>query len=49
MGMSYTLSSMFNSASLRAALKLKYKPLIFNGQAVPVHGVRHRLSYKLDN
>ena len=41
--------SMFNSASVRAALKLKYKPLIFNGQAVPVHGVRHRLSYILDN
>ena len=41
--------SMFNSASVRAALKLKYKPLIFNGQAVPVHGVRHRLSYTLDN
>ena len=41
--------SMFNSASVRAALKLKYKPLIFNGQAVPVHGVRHKLSYTLDN
>ena len=49
MGMSYTLSLMSNSASVRAALKLKYKPLIFNEQAVPSHGVRHKISYTLHN
>ena len=31
--------SMFNSASARAALKLKYKPKIVDGRAVPVDGV----------
>ena len=33
--------SMFNSASARAALKLKYKPKIVDGRAVPVDGVLH--------
>ena len=41
--------TMFNSTSIKAALNLKFKPIIFNGQAIPVHGVRHRLSYTLDN
>ena len=36
--------TMFNSASSRAALKLKYKPKIVDGKAVPVSGVLHRLS-----
>ena len=39
--------SMFNSASARAALNFKFKPVIFNGQAIPVHGVRYRFSYAL--
>ena len=33
--------SMFNSASARAALKLKYKPKIVDGKAVPVDDVLH--------
>jgi protein TonB len=39
---------MFNSASARAALKLKYKPKIVDGKAVPVDGVLHRFTYVLD-
>ena len=41
--------SMFNSASSRAALKLKYKPKIVDGRAVPVDGVLHRFTYILDD
>ena len=40
--------TMFNSASSRAALKLKYKPKIVDGKAVPVEGVIHRFTYILD-
>ncbi|MBR50950.1 MAG: TonB-dependent receptor [Gammaproteobacteria bacterium] len=40
--------TMFNSASARAALKLKYKPKIVDGKAVPVDGVLHRFTYILD-
>jgi protein TonB len=40
--------TMFNSASVRAALKLKYKPKIVDGKAVPVEGVLHRFTYILD-
>ena len=39
--------SMFNSASTRAALLLEYNPLIFDGQAVSVHGERYRFSYAI--
>ena len=41
--------SMFNSASARAALKLKDKPKIVDGRAVPVDGVLHRFTYILDD
>ena len=41
--------TMFNSASARAALKLKYKPKIVDGKAVPVEGVLHRFTYVLDD
>ena len=40
--------SMFNSASARAALKLKYKPKIVDGKAVPVDDVLLRFTYILD-
>ena len=40
--------TMFNSASARAAIKLKYKPKIVDGKAVPVEGVLHRFTYILD-
>lgn len=41
--------TMFNSASARAALKLKYKPKIVDGKAVPVDDVLHRFTYVLDD
>ena len=41
--------TMFNSASARAALKLKYKPKIVDGRAVPVDGELHRFTYILDD
>ena len=37
--------SVFNSASSRAALKLKYKPKIVDGKATPVEGVLHRFTF----
>ena len=37
--------SVFNSASARAALKLKYKPKIVDGKATPVEGVLHRFTF----
>ena len=40
--------TMFNSASARAAIKLKYKPKIVDGKAVAVEGVLHRFTYILD-
>ncbi len=40
--------TMFNGASERAALKLKYKPLIFSGQTVPFNRALHRFTYVLD-
>ena len=40
--------TIFNSASARAALKLKFKPLIFSGQTVPFSRALHRFTYVLD-
>jgi len=40
--------SMFNSASARAALKLKYKPKIIDGKPVPVEGVLHSFKFILE-
>jgi len=37
--------SIFNSASARAALKLKYKPKIVDGKATPVTGVLHKFTF----
>ena len=37
--------SMFNSASSRAALKLKYKPKIVDGKATAVDDVLHRFTF----
>jgi protein TonB len=37
--------TLFNSASSRAALKLKYKPKIVDGKATPVEGVLHRFTF----
>ena len=40
--------SIFNSASVRASLKLKYKPKIVDGKPTPVENVLHRFTFKLD-
>ena len=40
--------TIFNSASARAALKLKFKPLIFSGQTVPFSRALHRFTYVMD-
>ena len=37
--------TLFNSASARAALKLKYKPKIVDGKATSVDGVLHRFTF----
>jgi len=37
--------TLFNSASARAALKLKYKPKIVDGKATAVEGVLHRFTF----
>ena len=37
--------TLFNSASARAALKLKYKPKIVDGKATPVEGVLPRFTF----
>ena len=41
--------TLFNSASSRAALKLKYKPKIVDGKATPVEGVLHRFSFIMED
>ena len=40
--------TMFNSASSRAALKLKYKPKIVDGKAVRVDDVPHKFTFILE-
>ena len=41
--------TLFNSASSRAALKLKYKPKIVDGKATPVEGVLHRFTFIMED
>ncbi len=40
--------SIFNSAASRAALKLKYKPKIVDGNAVKVYDVPHKFTFILE-
>ena len=40
--------TIFNSASTRAAQKLKYKPKIVDGKATPVEGVLHRFTFIME-
>ena len=40
--------SIFNSASVRASLKLKYKPKIVDGKPTSVENVKHRFTFKMD-
>ena len=41
-------SSLFASASLKAAAKFKYKPRVINGTPIDVPGVKHKVSYELE-
>ena len=41
-------SSLFERASVNAALKFKYKPRVVDGEAIPVAGVQNRFTYVLD-
>lgn len=40
-------SSLFNSASINAALKFKYKPRVLDGVAVEVPGVQNKFTYEI--
>ncbi len=40
-------SSLFQRASLQAALKFKYKPRVIDGQAVEVRGVQNKFTYEI--
>jgi protein TonB len=41
-------SSLFEKASVAAALKFKYKPRVVDGEAVEVSGVRNKFTYELE-
>tara|TARA_A100001388_G_scaffold77985_1_gene55820 strand:+ start:6955 stop:7617 length:663 start_codon:yes stop_codon:yes gene_type:complete len=45
----YTDCSMFNSATLRAAKKLKYKPTVRDGRAVAVYDVPHKYTFEIED
>jgi protein TonB len=40
-------SSLFNSASVNAAMKFKYKPRVIDGNAVEVPGVQNKFTYEI--
>ena len=41
-------SSLFESASIQASLKFKYKPRVIDGQAVEVPGVQNKFTYEIE-
>jgi len=41
--------SIFDSASIKAALQLKYMPQIIGGIKIPVEGVLHKFTYVMEN
>lgn len=41
--------TMFNAASIKAALRFRYKPRIEEGQAIAVTGVRNRFTFELSS
>jgi protein TonB len=43
------LTTIFNKAGLKAALKLKYKPRVIDGKAVEVTGVPHRFRFQVED
>lgn len=42
-------SSLFERASINAALKFKYKPRVVDGEAIEVSGVQHIITFKLED
>ncbi|PIE37439.1 MAG: energy transducer TonB [Gammaproteobacteria bacterium] len=42
-------SGVFEKASVRAAMKFKYKPRVVDGEAIEVPGVRNRFTYELED
>ena len=45
----YNDCSLFNSATIRAASKLKYRPTIRDGKAVAVEDVPHKFTFELED
>lgn len=45
----YCSSSVFESASVKAVLKWKYKPRVVNGEPIDSPGVQTRLTYKFED
>lgn len=45
----YCSSSVFESASVKAVLKWKYKPRVINGEPIDSQGVQTRLTYKFED
>lgn len=41
-------SSLFQSASIQAALKFKYKPRVVDGQSIEVSGVQNKFTYEIE-
>jgi protein TonB len=42
-------SSLFERASVNAALKFKYKPRVVNGEPIVVPGVKHRITFEIED
>ena len=42
-------SSLFERASVQALLKFKYKPRVVNGTAIAVPGLRHRITFQIED
>ena len=39
----------FESASVKASLKFKYKPRVVDGEPIEVAGVQNKFTYELEN
>jgi protein TonB len=42
-------SSLFERASMNAVLKFKYKPRVVNGEPIDVPGVKHKITFQLED
>lgn len=42
-------SSLFERASINAALKFKYKPRVVNGEPIDVPGVKHKITFEIED